>query len=212
MGSILKAGLSIFFLSLGLVIPVSSSATKVDATDPVRLIKTLSDRIFLVLEKQSDVKDVDAKKITALLEKELLPYVNIEHTTQLAFGKIWRKATPNQQKELIDLFKTLIVRTYSAYVDQIKDQKIVVFSNPLISKDFVTVRSRVENKNLSQTDDIVLYRLEKTESGWKVFDVQVASAWLILTYRGQFNDMINKSPEQSVEELITEIRKKTNTE
>lgn len=213
--TLFKMNISILALLLGFFFPapcLSNNVQIINSTDPVKLIKTLSDRIFFILKQHPKIIDKnDNQKIVELLEEELLPYVNIEHTTRLAFGKLWKKATNTQQQQLINLFKKLIVRTYSAYIDQIKDQNIIVFDNILVSKNFVTVRSKVENKALSQSENTILYRLEKTPSGWKVFDVQVASAWLILTYRGQFNDIVNKSPEKSVDELIGEIRRKVGT-
>jgi phospholipid transport system substrate-binding protein len=35
--------------------------------------------------------------------------------------------------------------------------------------------------------------MEKTDSGWKVFDVLIDGASLVTTYRGSFNDQIQKS-------------------
>jgi phospholipid transport system substrate-binding protein len=35
--------------------------------------------------------------------------------------------------------------------------------------------------------------MEKMDSGWKVFDVMIDGASLVTTYRGSFNDQIQKS-------------------
>jgi phospholipid transport system substrate-binding protein len=36
------------------------------------------------------------------------------------------------------------------------------------------------------------YAMEKTDSGWKVYDVIIDGASLVTTYRGSFNDQIQK--------------------
>ena len=46
----------------------------------------------------------------------------------------WRTATPEQQKRLLDEFKTLLVRTYSGALSQYRDQAIDV--KPLITDRF----------------------------------------------------------------------------
>ena len=36
------------------------------------------------------------------------------------------------------------------------------------------------------------YTMEKTDGGWKVYDVVIDGASLVTTYRGSFNDQIQK--------------------
>jgi phospholipid transport system substrate-binding protein len=43
------------------------------------------------------------------------------------------------------------------------------------------------------------YRVEKTANGWKVYDINVLGAWLVESYRNQFNDQVSKG---GVEGLI----------
>jgi phospholipid transport system substrate-binding protein len=36
------------------------------------------------------------------------------------------------------------------------------------------------------------YRLEKTATGWKIYDVNILGAWLVETYKGSFATEIGK--------------------
>jgi phospholipid transport system substrate-binding protein len=36
------------------------------------------------------------------------------------------------------------------------------------------------------------YRLEKGPNGWKVYDINILGAWLVESYRNQFNDQVSK--------------------
>ena len=36
------------------------------------------------------------------------------------------------------------------------------------------------------------YAMEKTDSGWKVYDVVIDGASLVTTYRGTFNDQVQR--------------------
>jgi phospholipid transport system substrate-binding protein len=37
------------------------------------------------------------------------------------------------------------------------------------------------------------YRLEKTPSGWKVYDMNIMGVWLVEAYRNQFTNQINQN-------------------
>ena len=109
--------------------------------------------------------------------------------TASAVGPAWRQATPEQQKRLQDEFKTLLVRTYSGALEQVNDQVITV--KPLRAEatdNEVVVRSEVRGRG----DPIQLdYRMEKTPTGWKIYNLNVLGVWLVETYRSQFAQEIN---------------------
>jgi phospholipid transport system substrate-binding protein len=52
----------------------------------------------------------------------------------------------------------------------------------------VVVRSELRGRG----DPIQIdYRMEKTDSGWKIYDLNVLGVWLVETYRTQFAQEIN---------------------
>ena len=44
--------------------------------------------------------------------------------TQLAMGRNWRSANPEQQKKLVAEFRTMLVRTYTTAFTQYKNQTV----------------------------------------------------------------------------------------
>ena len=48
----------------------------------------------------------------------LMPNFHFERMTSLAMGRNWSTATPEQQKQLIAEFRTLLLRTYSGAVSR----------------------------------------------------------------------------------------------
>jgi len=106
-----------------------------------------------------------------------------------AVGPAWRKATPEQQQRLQDEFKILLVRTYAGALTQVTDQTVRV--KPLRAapedKD-VLVRTEI----IGHADPIQLdYRLEKTPTGWRIYNLNVLGVWMVETYRTQFAQEIN---------------------
>jgi phospholipid transport system substrate-binding protein len=111
--------------------------------------------------------------------------------TQLAAGRYWRQASPEQQKALSDEFRTLLVYTYSGALSTIRNETVEFKpfrADPADTE--VEVRSQV---NMSRGEPITLnYRLAKTAQGWKIFDINVLGAWLVETYKSTFASEISK--------------------
>ena len=125
----------------------------------------------------------------ALVDSKIMPNVNFTRMTSSAVGRYWRQATPEQQKALQDEFKTLLVRTYSGALGEVKDQTLSFRPMRARPEDKeVVVRSEVRGKGEPIQLD---YRLEKTEQGWKIYDLNVLGVWLVETYRSQFAQEIS---------------------
>src|SRR5262249_36776060 len=114
-----------------------------------------------------------------------MPYVDFQRITATAVGRFWRQATPEQQGKLIDEFKTLLVRTYSGALTQIKDQNIAMKPLRAAAEDTeVVVRTEIRGRG---ADPIQLdYRLEKVGAVWKIYDVNVLGIWLADQYKNSF--------------------------
>jgi phospholipid transport system substrate-binding protein len=111
--------------------------------------------------------------------------------TRLAVGRNWQQATPEQREALTKEFRTLLVRTYSSSLSQYRDQKIQVKPLQVSPGDEdVMVRTAILQENGPQIP--IDYRMEKAKDGWKVYDVVIDGASLVTTYRGSFNDQIQR--------------------
>ena len=174
---------------------------------PDVLIKRLSTDVLDSIKADKGVQAGESNRVIALVDSKIIPNVNFTRMTASAVGRNWRQATPEQQKRLQEEFKILLVRTYSGALAQVKDQSVNV--KPMRSgagDTEVVVRSEV----LGRGDPVQLdYRMEKTASGWKIYDLNVLGVWLVETYRTQFAQEIRA---KGVDGLIASLsqRNKTN--
>jgi phospholipid transport system substrate-binding protein len=184
----LKTWITALITALGLA--VSANAQQTEAPDA--LIKRVSSDVLEAVKADKQVQAGDIKRVMELVDQKVLPYTNFERMTAMATGRHWRQATPEQQKRLQQEFKTLLVRTYAGALSQVKDQAIEM--RPLRAgpdDTEVIVRTQVVGKG---TDPIQLdYRLEKTASSWKVYDLNVLGVWLVENYRASFSNEITKN-------------------
>ena len=172
---------------LGLAMSPVLAQSAIEAPDA--LIKRLSVDVLETIKADKSIQTGDVSKVIALVDGKIMPNVNFPRMTASAVGRSWRSATPEQQKRLQDEFKTLLVRTYSGALVEVRDQSIVMKPLRAAAADIeVVVRSEIKGSG----DPIALdYRMEKTDSGWKIYDLNVASIWLVETYRSQFSQEIN---------------------
>jgi phospholipid transport system substrate-binding protein len=156
---------------------------------PDAMIKRLSDEVMSAIKSDKALQSGDMNRIMALVDSKIMPNVNFQRMTASAVGPAWRQATPEQKQRLQDEFKTLLIRTYSGALDQVNDQVISVKpqrSDPADTE--VVVRTEVRGRG----DPIQLdYRMEKTPTGWKIYNLNVLGVWLVETYRSQFAQEIN---------------------
>ena len=156
---------------------------------PDVLVQRISGEVMSAVKADAAIQKGDVNRIMALVDSKIMPNVNFSRMTASAVGRFWRQATPAQQKQLQDEFKTLLVRTYSGALGEVKDQ--TVSFKPLRAKPEdteVVVRSEVRGRGEPIQLD---YRLEKTTDGWKIYDLNVLGVWLVETYKTQFAQEIN---------------------
>ena len=194
----ITAWLSVAALSLGCAFAQAQTAKAPDA-----LIKEVSTDVLDAVKADKSIQAGDVQKVIVLVDAKVMPSLNFKRMTASAVGKFWRQATPEQQQRLQDEFKTLLIRTYSGALAQVKDQTVQL--KPMRSKpedEDVVVRTEVRGKG----EPVMLdYRLEKAPGGWKIYDVSVLGVWLVENYRNSFAQEIGVS---GIDGLIGKLAEK----
>lgn len=164
---------------------ISSTVLAMDVA-PDALVKTTTEEVLEIVRKDKDIQSGNTKKAIDLVEAKVLPNFNFTRMTQLAMARDWRQATPAQQKTLTDEFHTLLVRTYAKALTEYKNQ--TVHYKPFTLKAGETdVRVRTEIRQSGAGKNIELdYWLEKSPTGWKVYDIEVGGISIVTNYRESF--------------------------
>ena len=166
-----------------------------DASSPETLVKAVVNDVMASVKADKDMQAGNIAKISALVEQKILPNANFQKTTQIAMGRNWSKATPEQQKQITEEFKTLLIRTYAGAIAQIRDQTV----------QYKPYRGTPEDTDATIRTQVIKldYRLEKTAQGWKVYDINVLGAWLTEAYKGSFNTIVGQ---QGVDGVIKTLQ------
>ena len=187
--------------TLGLA-PIAHAAEET----PDAMIKRLSDEVLTAIKSDTALQSGDMTRLMALVDSKVMPNVDFRRMTSAAVGPPWRQATPEQQKRLQDEFKTLLIRTYSGALQQVNDQVITVKPQRAAATDTeLVVRTEVRGHG----DPIQLdYRMEKSPTGWKIYNLNVLGVWLVETYRSQFAQEISS---KGVDGLIATLAERNRT-
>ncbi len=161
------------------------------ALAPDALAKSVTDDVLAVLRADKEIQSGNLGKVVELVEKKVLPHFDFTRMTQLAVGRHWQQASPEQQKALVAEFRALLVQTYAATFAAYRDQKIEYRPLRMEPADTdVVVKSLINQSGGKPVT--VDYKMRKADAGWKVYDVVVGDLSLVQTYRGTFSSEVQK--------------------
>ncbi len=193
----MKKSFFVIAFVLCLIIPLSANAG--GALDTV---KSNADKVLDVLRdpslKAESARKIKKNKIRAIAQK-MFDFTELSKRT---LAQNWSKFSPEQQKEFIDLYTSLLEDTYADKIMAYTDEKIVFTNEVTLTEKTVEVRSTV----LRKTSEVPInYRVILKDDGWRVYDVVIEGVSLINNYRTQFREILTNKPPAT---LLESIRKK----
>jgi phospholipid transport system substrate-binding protein len=180
---------SVVALAQGVTSPAPAATP--DMSTPDGMIKAVVSEVMASVKADPEIQKGNIPRIVELVEKKIVPNTDMRRTTEMAMGVNWKKASAEQQTQLTQEFKTLLMRTYSGAISQLRDQTV----------QFKPLRAAPDDKEvivrtvvLGRGDPVPLdYRVEKNATGWKVYDMNIMGVWLIEAYRNQFTNQISQN-------------------
>jgi phospholipid transport system substrate-binding protein len=165
---------------------VAAFEVRAQAPTPDVLVRNTTEEVLTIVRNDKDIKAGKVDRIVNLIEEKVAPHFDFARMTRLAVGRVWRDATPAQREALIKEFRSLLVRSYSAaftaYTGVSVEYRPFRF-NPGDTEATVQTLIKMPGGVEPITVD---YDMALTPNGWKVYDVRVASASLIINYRNLF--------------------------
>jgi phospholipid transport system substrate-binding protein len=174
-------------------------------TAPDALAKTTTQEVLSILKTDKELKGGNLNKVYELVEAKVLPHFDFDRMTQLAVGRYWQKATPQQKQSLVREFKSLLVRTYATSLTAFTNQT-VEFKPMTMKPDDTDVTVKTEVKQPGGQPIPIDYSMYRTDAGWKVYDVAIDGVSLVINYRASFGNTIRQS---GMDGLIATLQTKT---
>jgi len=191
-----------WFAISAVVLATWTAAASVSAGVPTEQIRSTVDRAILVLKDPRLKPAAKTKERRAQLKQILFGRFDFTEMAKRALGTNWRRRTPKEQEEFVQLFSELLERAYADIIESYSEEKIIYIGERL-DGGYADVASKVLASNGAEYS--LNYKAHYVNSEWRVYDVIAENISVVNNFRSQFNRVIAKS---SYEELVRRLREK----
>ena len=191
----LLLGLAILLLIPAQVVAATPKETVEAAVND--LLKTLGDPAFKAKSRDQQIADMEA---------QLDNVFDFQELSRRTLGRSWKKLSPEQQAEFVELFKKLLQGVYADLLISYTDEKIIFGEEKMLKKGRAEVESYLQTKDGKKIP--LNYRLTDKSGSWKVYDVIIEGVSMVKNYRTQFREIMGGgSPEKLLEVLRKKVEK-----
>jgi phospholipid transport system substrate-binding protein len=157
--------------------------------NPVTLIQSTVDSLQGQIKAGGAGLANNPQKLYGIIQKTVMPIVNIDQMAGLALGPKWRQATPAQQQQFVDDFGLLLTRAYANALLTVTDYKLTL--NPMRgnawqTQQYVAVTGQVTSLTTSQSSNLTYY-LERSGNSWQIYDLAIEGVSFLKNYQTQFS-------------------------
>lgn len=207
------AALVLFLVSLAVAVPASAEERARSGADSAAgaelLVQNTIARVLAAMASDKSKVSAEPASAMAIVEKIVMPSVDLERVSQLVLGKHWRGASEVQRERFKREFGIHLLRTYAiGVVDyMVLSDKLgtgIRFLPAKVNGDrsLATVRTEVGRSILQVQID---YRLHRRDEIWKVYDVLVEGVSTVRMYRKSF---IAETSKHGIDHLTDRIAAK----
>ena len=99
------------FVTLALMLPGLAAA---EPTPPQQLAKQTVQKVLSDMDGRRDELRNNPQELYQLVDRDLVPLIDLPYMSQLVLGRYWREATPEQRDRFQTAFKNMLIRTYGS--------------------------------------------------------------------------------------------------
>ena len=169
-------------------------------TDAETLLKSKLDAVISVLQQKELGKETKNGQILEIVT----PSFDFSLMAKLALGKkYWPGLARDKQEEYTDVFVKRLKETYLEKLNLYTDEQVVYLAT-VESGNKIHIPTELISKG---SKIIILYKLYKSNHGWKIYDVEVEGVSVVSTYRSQFDQILSTG---TIDDLLLKIGKTGN--
>lgn len=195
----------ILVVLLGLLVPLTAPAAPDGETkSPQQIAQETVQTLLNAMEGRRDELRQNPQQLHALINRVLVPLIDLDYMSQLVLGRYWRIATPEQRKRFQKAFKSMLIQTYGSALLGFDDEKIKY--KPIRAPEGannITFRAVIVTESGSKVP--ISLDMHLVNGQWKVYDGRVGSLSFVTNYRTQFTSYIQ---DHSLESLITQMEQR----
>jgi phospholipid transport system substrate-binding protein len=170
---------------------------------PTDQVRATVDQVLTIVQNPA-LKSADKRQDRReQLSKVIASRFDFAEMARRSLGAEWRRLTPSQQQQFVELFTDLLRDAYVGDIESYKGEKII-YTRETQEERYAVVQTILRSPE--GTEYTIDYRLHLVDQQWKVYDLVIENVSIVNNYRSQFARVINKS---SYEGLIRALKEKT---
>jgi phospholipid transport system substrate-binding protein len=186
------------FLAI-IILPGGAAA----AGEPTDQVRNTVDQALAVL-RDPQLKSADRRKERRdSLNRIISARFDFPEMARRSLGAEWRRITPAQQQEFVELFAELLRNAYTGNLESYQGEK-VSYIRETRDEQYAAVETIL--KSPEGTQYTIDYRLHRVEPEWKVYDVVIENVSMVNNFRAQFARVLNRS---SIDGLLRTLKERT---
>ena len=145
--------------------------------------------------------DEDDTYLVSKMNEIVIPKLDIKLMSRIVLGKKhWNAISTSEKSDFMDAFKNLMVKTYMKSLTAFEGEKIKFLPYTPGKRDDI---AKVKSIYLLNEGELpVSYRLKKTDSQWRVYDIIIDGVSLLRNYRSDFKAHVT---DKGVSSLIDQL-------
>jgi phospholipid transport system substrate-binding protein len=193
---ILQAAVTIFALTLG---HTAIAESKSVAGNPEVFIEQLASQAIKVLSSQDGSLKEREDKFRTLLRNDFA----MNDIGRFVVGTYWRRMSPEQRTDYLDLFGEWILKTYSIRLGGYSGEQFQVLNTTPAGQHDVLVKTRIDKSAGNGFN--ASWRVRKIDGGYKIIDIYVEGVSMAITQRSEFESILQR---QGVDGLLGMLKDK----
>ncbi len=193
-------------MALGMAAVVWAGPESAKAMGPTDALKSSIDKALMVLTDKDLKAEGKTRERRQKLEQIVSARFSYEELTKRVLGGRWPKLSEDERREVVELFRDLLIKTYADRVEAYSGEPVDYLSErveKVRDVEYAEVRTKAKVGNADVPID---YRLIKLENGWQVYDMVIDEISLVSNYRSQFKKILASG---SYQDLVDQLRKKS---
>lgn len=188
-------------MTLGLLMTLPVQAG--EPTDPEKFVRETARNVLASIDGKREQIRGDSEVAEEIIEKTLLPHVDVGYISRLVLARHWRSASPEQRQAFQDAFYRFLVESYASGLAEFTEDRFKVL--PLrgeVDQRRTIVQTEVHRENGKPVP--VAFTLRWTDDGWKLYDVIIEGISYVRNYRTDFNTEIEQ---KGLDDVIQRLNK-----